>query len=507
VKNIKENSHVSDDTTEGREPASGFKLQRALFRLTDRLYRASSLAEAYDTALDSIMELLGCERASILQFDANGVMRFVAWRGLSKDYRRAVGGHSPWQPGDLDPAPIFIADIDDAPETEALKAVVRQEGIRALAFVPLMRKRMTVGKFMVYHGDRHAFSEEERDTALLIARQISFCIERQTADFAASRLKALIQSSSDAIIAKDLNGIIQSWNRGAELLFGYPPEEAIGQSVTMLIPPDRLDEEAVILGRIRKGEQMEHYETVRRRKDGSLVPVSLTVSPILDSNGRVLGASKIARNITELHREREKQELLLREMNHRVKNLFAVASSIINLNAGAATSSEARALAASIADRLGALGRAHALTLDSQAHQSEGIAFSELCRAIVTPYDGEGPQRIGFAGEDFKITGKSITPMALLLHEFATNAAKYGSLSSSRGRIEVNCAVHDTSVEISWREIDGPGIAQPAATGFGSRLVQATVAQLDGRLEYRWAANGLEIRLELPRRHFNLQGD
>jgi PAS domain S-box-containing protein len=504
VKNIKENSRMSDGAPDGRRPGSGVMLQRALFRLTDRLYRASSLAEAYDAALDSITELLGCERASILQFDASGVMRFVAWRRLSKRYRRALDGHSPWQPGDLDPAPIFITDIDEAPESEALKAVVRHEGIRALAFVPLMRQRMTVGKFMVCHGERHAFSDEERDTALLIARQISFCIERQTADFSASRLKALIQSSSDAIIAKDLNGVIQSWNRGAELLFGYPPEEAIGQPVTMLIPPDRLEEEAVILGRIRKGEQMEHYETVRRRKDGTLVPVSLTVSPIIDSNGRILGASKIARNITELHREREKQELLLREMNHRVKNLFAVASSIINLNAGAATSPEARALAASIADRLGALGRAHSLTLDSQAHQSEGIAFSELCRAIVTPYDGEGPQRIAFAGEDFKITGKSITPMALLLHEFATNAAKYGSLSSSRGRIEVSCAAKDTSIDIGWREVGGPEIAAPAATGFGSRLVQATVAQLGGRIEYRWDASGLEIRLALPQRHFNL---
>src|SRR5262249_48003787 len=158
---------------------------------------------------------------------------------------------------------------------------------------------------------------------------------------------------------------------------------------------------------------------------GSSVPVSLTVSPIIDTNGRILGASKIARNITELKRERDKQQLLLREMNHRVKNLFAASSSIISLNARAATTPQAQALAASIAERLAALGRAHALTLDSQAHQEEGIALSELVRAIVTPYDGEGPSRIGFAGEDCRIAGKAITPMALLLHEFATNAAQY----------------------------------------------------------------------------------
>jgi PAS domain S-box-containing protein len=503
VNKTNEISDMSDSGAEKRKPAPGLTLQRALFRLTDRLYRAGSLAEAYDVALDGITELLGAERAAILQFDANGVMRFVAWRGLSEGYRGALDGHSPWQPGELDPAPIFITDIDDAPEPEAVKAIVRQEGIRALAFVPLTRKRMTAGKFMVCHADRHDFSDDERDTALLIARQVSFCIERQMADFAAGRLKALIQSSSDAIIAKDLNGIVQSWNRGAELLFGYPAEEAIGQAITMLIPEERLSEEAMILGRIRKGEQIEHYETTRRRKDGSIVPVSLTVSPIIDSNGRVLGASKIARNITQLQREREKQELLLREMNHRVKNLFAVTSSIINLNAAAATSPEAKALAASIVGRLAALGRAHALTLDSPAHQDDGIALSELCRAIVKPFDGEGASRVTFGGEDCKIAGKSITTMALLLHEFATNAAKYGSLSSDRGRIEVSCAANDTAVEITWREADGPRAEAPDATGFGSRLVEATVAQLDGRLEHHWEESGLTIRLALGRRHFN----
>lgn len=118
------------------------------------------------------------------------------------------------------------------------------------------------------------------------------------AEVASSWLAAIIESAEDAIISKNLNGIIASWNRGAQRIFGYTPEEAIGKPVLMLIPPDIQHEEAIILGRIRAGDRIEHYETIRARKDGRLINVSLTVSPIKAPNGRIIGASKIARDIT-----------------------------------------------------------------------------------------------------------------------------------------------------------------------------------------------------------------
>jgi PAS domain S-box-containing protein len=103
------------------------------------------------------------------------------------------------------------------------------------------------------------------------------------------RLAAIVESSDDAIVSKDLDGIITSWNRGAEDLFGYTANEAVGQSITILIPPDRLAEEDMVLGRVRRGERVQHFDTVRRRKDGTLVPVSLTVSPIRDAAGIFVG--------------------------------------------------------------------------------------------------------------------------------------------------------------------------------------------------------------------------
>src|SRR3954470_25053995 len=124
------------------------------------------------------------------------------------------------------------------------------------------------------------------------------------------RLAAIVESSDDAIVSKDLNGIITSWNPGAEAWFGYTAGEAVGRSITIVIPPDRLAEEDMVLGRIRRGDRIEHFDTIRRRKDGTLVPISLTVSPIKDAAGTFVGASKIARNISDRTRmERKLQEL------------------------------------------------------------------------------------------------------------------------------------------------------------------------------------------------------
>ena len=143
------------------------------------------------------------------------------------------------------------------------------------------------------------FSQGGEPFYLALARDIS---ERKQAEERTAKLAAIVESSDDAIIGKDLNGIITTWNAGAERIFGYAAQEIIGQSVTTLLPPDRPDEERGILERVRRGERMDHFETVRRRKDGTLVDVSLTVSPIIEGNGNVVGASKVARDISERKR-------------------------------------------------------------------------------------------------------------------------------------------------------------------------------------------------------------
>src|SRR4051812_11572042 len=135
-----------------------------------------------------------------------------------------------------------------------------------------------------------------------IARDIT---DRKQGDLAARRLAAVIESSDDAIVTKNLNSVIQSWNRAAERMFGYTAEEAIGQSIRMIIPADLQQEEDTVLSKIRAGEVVDHYETIRRRKDGTTLSISLTVSPIRNERGEVVGASKIARDVTERARLEE----------------------------------------------------------------------------------------------------------------------------------------------------------------------------------------------------------
>src|SRR5438105_13556945 len=129
--------------------------------------------------------------------------------------------------------------------------------------------------------------------------------ERKRAEQATCLLAAIVESSHDAIVSKTLNGVITSWNKGAERLFGYAAEEAVGQNITMIIPPERRDEERMIVEQLTRGDRVDHFETVRRRKDGSLIDVSLTISPMKDASGRVVGASKLARDITERKRAEE----------------------------------------------------------------------------------------------------------------------------------------------------------------------------------------------------------
>lgn len=310
-------------------------------------------------------------------------------------------------------------------------------------------------------------------------------------------LAAIIDGSDDAIVSKNLDGIVQSWNGGATRLFGYRPEEVIGQSITILIPPDRLNEEPMILAEIQKGNRVDHFETKRRRKDGSLVDISLTISPIRDEAGTIVGASKIARDITDRLRAQEEQQLLMGEMHHRVKNLFALAKAIVSLSAKAPVSQPD--VIANIQARLSSLARAHELILSdrSRGPDSGRVNLLSLLQTILAPY-AEGA-RISVGGDDCEVGGKAVTNLALLLHEMATNAAKHGSLSTETGRLDIAVCIRGDDVNLSWNETGGPAPASERAAGFGSRLEQGLTSALSAAIERNWRETGLAVSLSVPR--------
>lgn len=328
--------------------------------------------------------------------------------------------------------------------------------------------------------------------------------ERDQTSYFEQRLAAIVEESEDAIISEDLNGIITTWNQSAQRLFGYTAGEAVGRSITILIPQDRMQEEETILSRIRRGDRVRSYETVRRRKDGSLIDVSLTISPLRDLSGRIVGASKIARDITERKRAQQYQALLLGEMSHRVKNLLAVAAGLVGLSARTArTPAE---LAKSVQERLGAYSRAHELTRPDMtvAKNTMVASIPALVQTIIAPYveatDGIGACNVRVDGPDIAADGDAVPSLALVLHEFTTNAAKYGALSCPSGVVRISYRLAGDMFELVWREEGGPGITGvPAKAGFGSLLAGRTVeGQLHGTLDYDWRPEGVSITLRVP---------
>lgn len=310
-------------------------------------------------------------------------------------------------------------------------------------------------------------------------------------------LAAIIEGSDDAIVSKDLKGIIQSWNLGATRLFGYGAQEAIGKSITILIPEDRLDEEPAIIAAIQRGMRVEHFETVRRRKDGSLIDLSLTISPIRNADGVIVGASKIARDVTERRLAQEKQQLLMGEMRHRVKNLFALATAIVSISGRSAANSDE--LLTTIQARLTSLARAHELTMSdwhSGLDQVQTISLHALIAAILEPYGAQ--ESIAIRGADPVVGGKAVTNVALLLHELATNAAKYGALSAGGGHLDLHIDANAETVRLIWAETGGPEPTLGLTSGFGSRLEKGLAFALNATIERDWRPTGLIATIVIP---------
>ncbi len=416
---------------------------RVLYRLLASLSGAQRLDDVYCAALDSLLEATDADRAAILLFDDDGVIRFKASRGLSPEYQTAVTGHSPWNRGSLDARAFAVADVQLDESLANYREVFRKEGIRALGFVPLVLEVGVLGKFMLYYSEAHECSPDELDIAQAIAAHVALATERKRSDTArlqveqqlqaildnsatliwvkdpqgryqlvnrryldlirvsasqiagrtdhelfpshladkfvandrkvmatgepltveeqapqddglhtyistkfplkaadgtiagicgiatditdrkdlenaSQRLAAIVESSDDAIISKDLDGVITTWNRAAERMFGYTAEEAIGKPASILTAPGHLNEMSEMLAQVRLGRRLEHFETQRRTKGGEIIDVALTVSPVRDGAGNIVGASKIARDITERKRaEQDRAFLLSREQEAR----------------------------------------------------------------------------------------------------------------------------------------------------------------------------------------------
>lgn len=317
--------------------------------------------------------------------------------------------------------------------------------------------------------------------------------DRKRADEARAHLAAIVASSSEAIISKGLDGVIRSWNNGAERIFGYSAAEIVGKSINLLIPADRQAEEEDLRARLRRGEAVRNYETVRVCKDGQHVDVSANVSPIFDAAGKIVGASSIAHDISEQKRTEARERLLTGEINHRAKNLL----SLVQVIARQSAASDPVSFAQRFEERILALSASHDVLVNNGW---QDVPLDELVRSQLGHFKSALGTRILMSGPALKITANAAQAIGMALHELATNAAKYGALSGDRGEVEISWHVDGNRDEdlfqLTWTERNGPSVVEPSTRGFGSKVIERILqSRIAGDVAMVWLPGGLVCRV------------
>ncbi len=311
--------------------------------------------------------------------------------------------------------------------------------------------------------------------------------QRPDSDLEAARLAAIVSSSDDAIVSKTLDGVITSWNAAASRIFGYSAEEMIGQHITRIIPLELRSEEEMIIARLRRGERIDHFDTVRVGKSGGRVQLSITVSPIRDSSGRIVGASKVARDVSDRKRYEELQRTLFDELNHRVKNTLATVQALAAQTLrGNRNLDEARDI---FQARLMALSTTH----DHLSQNSwKSASLTTVVGEILRPFGG----RTEIDGPEIVLTPRQAITWGMVIHELATNAAKYGALSHA-GQVHVSWSLMSIDeLVLEWREMGGSAVAPPARKGFGTLFVErASANDLSGKAIFEYRPEGLHVTI------------
>ena len=354
-----------------------------LHEISTLLIQEGNLDSLYSRILDAAMSLMSSDMASMQMLDPErNQLRLLAWKGFhpqSAAFWEWIHFDSTTTCGLALSAGcrVVVPDIETC-ELVAGTADLdeyRRSNICAVQSTPLVsRTGQLLGMISTHWCESHQPSEHALRRLDVLARQAADLIERSRTEAALRenndqlrRLASIVECSDDAIYSLSLDGIITSWNEGAEQIFGYATEEVIGRPITILIPSDRRDEELAIIERVRRGERIKHYETVRQRKNGSLIVISLYLSPVTSAEGEIVGASKIARDITERKRSEEQIATLAREAEHRVKNVLATVQATINLSQSKTLDGLKRA----IEGRIQALANVHALFVSSSRAGTE----------------------------------------------------------------------------------------------------------------------------------------
>lgn len=382
--------------------------------------------------------------------------------------------------------------------------VLRKDGIEILVEVSVSYVNAMVGGFVV--------------VALVDITR------RQLDDLAQRQMTALVDSAEDAIVMKSLDGIVRSWNPAAAKLLGYSADDIIGSSVTRLIPEDRQHEELSILQRIRAGQHVTHFETVRRRRDGSLLDVSLMISPVRDRTGKIIGASKIMRDLTDRNATLEQlrtlnmaleqqviartaqlceRDAMLQKIHHRVKNNLQVITSLINMQIRSLEDPAARSALRQCQSRITTMAQIHEMLYQAQDYAH--IPFTRYAQDLVTRImaasaTGANSVALKFEMDEVHLPVDTAIPCGLILHELVSNAFKHAFSPNAGGALWVQLRKSVGEVVLAVRD---NGIGMPADidrvnnSSLGLELITTLVHQIDGELRIH-RQSGTTFQITFP---------
>lgn len=480
---------------------SGGELQ-ALYEFTNAIYRAGAVEDVYRAALDAITCTLGCDRASILLFDEAGVMRFVAWRGLSDEYRNALSGHTPWRPTDVDPEPIFVQDIRKTDEPDWIKSKIHDEGIISLGFIPLTLGGQVIGKFMTYYARPQAFTGHGRDLAVTIARQLGFSIGRARAEASREAALAELRASEERFRLMSEQAPVMIWmsnERGQCLHLNKMTREFWDVGVEQIHEFDwsatiHPDDANVVHAKMHHAIVAQEAVTLRGRytdAKGEWRTLQTEARPRFTGDGRFLGMIGVNVDLTEQESVAQQRELMLAELNHRVKNTLAVVQAIAHQTFKSLRSEPS---VAAFDGRLGVLAKAHNML--SRVKWESTPLEQLISEALAGASEKQGRVKVG--GPAVMLPPKQALAIALALHELQTNALKYGALSVDLGTVSLTWETGTPNrLEIVWREQGGPTVAPPSRRGFGSLMIERVlVNDLEGSAHLDFRPDGLVCRIE-----------
>ena len=287
-----------------------------------------------------------------------------------------------------------------------------------------------------------------------------------------------VLSSSDAIFSIDQNLVIQTWNPGAERMYGYTAAEAIGQSLEVICPEEMRGEQSGLYAQTMAGRPV-LLETLRRHKDGHLIPVGISGSPIFAPDGRVTGVAAVHRDMTENRENKEHLAFTLRELSHRTKNLLAVVQGLAHMIAR--RSDEIEDFEVRFRGCIQALAYSHDLLV---AHDWQGATLEELLRIQLAPFGGIDTGKISLQGPEVYLAPQTMQSLGLIMHELATNATKHGALSTPAGSVAIGWErdPDQNGLRLRWQEQGGPRVAPPERSGFGRVVFERIGASLDGEI-------------------------